>query len=162
MRAPRASRSSLYRQSPSSRRPGSRVMASWPRFRSRSTCPCCPQCSRSSEPSAAADPARPRGAMQGTARARARPISRPLVNRQLAELLARAAEASEGNKQRAFRRAARRALLWPIEAADLVAEGRSLTELVAVGPFVGGQIHHWLRDPPGLPDPPPSPAGFIS
>ena len=100
--------------------------------------------------------------MQGTARARARPISRPLVNRQLAELLARAAEASEGNKQRAFRRAARRALLWPVEAADLVAEGRSLTELVAVGPFVGRQIHEWLREPPAVPDPPPSRTGFIS
>jgi len=91
-----------------------------------------------------------------------RSISRPLRNSQLAELLARAAEASEGNKQRAFRRAARRALLWPIEAADLVAEGRSLTELVAVGPFVGRQIHEWLREPPGVPDAPPSRRGFIS
>ncbi|HTJ61490.1 MAG TPA: PHP domain-containing protein [Candidatus Saccharimonadales bacterium] len=95
-------------------------------------------------------------------RASTRSISRPLRNRQLAELLARAAEASEGNKQRAFRRAARRALLWPIEAADLVAEGRSLTELVAVGPFVGRQIHEWLREPPAVPDAPPSRRGFIS
>jgi histidinol phosphatase-like PHP family hydrolase len=53
-------------------------------------------------------------------------------------------------------------LLWPIEAADLVAEGRSLTELVAVGPFVGRQIHEWLREPPAVPDAPPSRRGFIS
>lgn len=53
-------------------------------------------------------------------------------------------------------------MLWPIEAADLVAEGRSLTELVAVGPFVGRQIHEWLREPPTVPDAPPSRRGFIS
>src|SRR5438132_12819662 len=89
-------------------------------------------------------------------------MSRPLRNIQLAELLARAAEGSEGNKQRAFRRAARRALMWPVEAADLVAEGRSLTDLVAVGPFIGRQIHDWLSEPPEIPDPPPLRSGFIS
>ena len=89
-------------------------------------------------------------------------MHRPLRNIQLAELLARAAEGSEGNKQRAFRRAARRALTWPLEAADLVAEDRSLTELVAVGPFVARQLHDWLRDPPEVPDPPPLRSGFIS
>jgi histidinol phosphatase-like PHP family hydrolase len=52
--------------------------------------------------------------------------------------------------------------MWPIEAADLVAAGRSLTELVAVGPFIGRQIHDWLREPPAVPDPPPLRAGFIS
>jgi histidinol phosphatase-like PHP family hydrolase len=52
--------------------------------------------------------------------------------------------------------------MWPIEAADLVAAGRSLTELVAVGPFIGRQIHDWLREPPAMPDPPPLRAGFIS
>src|SRR5436190_967978 len=31
--------------------------------------------------------------------------------------------------------------MWPTEAADLVEQGRSLTELVAVGPFVARQIH---------------------
>ena len=89
-------------------------------------------------------------------------IDRSLRNSQLAELLARAAEASEGNKQRAFRRAARRALMWPVEAADVAAEGRSLTELVAIGPFVGRQLHEWLRDPPTVPDPPPLRSGFIT
>ena len=52
--------------------------------------------------------------------------------------------------------------MWPVEAADLVAEGRSLTELVAVGPFIGRQIHEWLADPPVVPEPPPLRSGFIS
>lgn len=52
--------------------------------------------------------------------------------------------------------------MWPVEAADLVAEGRSLTELVAVGPFIGRQIHEWLADPPEVPEPPPLRTGFIS
>ncbi|MDQ6859422.1 MAG: PHP domain-containing protein [Chloroflexota bacterium] len=52
--------------------------------------------------------------------------------------------------------------MWPVEAADLVAEGRSLTELVAVGPFVGRQVHDWLREPPDVPEAPPLRTGFIS
>jgi histidinol phosphatase-like PHP family hydrolase len=85
-----------------------------------------------------------------------------LRNRQLAELLALAGERSDGNKQRAFRRAARRALTWPVEAADLVAAERPLTELVAVGPFIGRAIGDWLKDPPAVPDPPPLRSGFIT
>jgi histidinol phosphatase-like PHP family hydrolase len=52
--------------------------------------------------------------------------------------------------------------MWPMEAADLVAEDRSLTELVAVGPFIARQIHQWLDEPPVVPDPPPLRTGFIS
>lgn len=52
--------------------------------------------------------------------------------------------------------------MWPVEAADLVAEGRSVTELVAVGPFVGRQIQEWLREAPVVPDPPPLRSGFLS
>lgn len=52
--------------------------------------------------------------------------------------------------------------MWPFEAADLVAEERSLTELVAVGPFIARQIHDWLREPPDVPEPPPLRSGFIS
>jgi histidinol phosphatase-like PHP family hydrolase len=33
---------------------------------------------------------------------------------------------------------------------------------VAVGPFVGRQLHEWLREPPPTPDPPPLRTGFIS
>jgi histidinol phosphatase-like PHP family hydrolase len=39
-------------------------------------------------------------------------------------------------KARALRRAARAALTWPVEVADVLAAGRSLTELATVGPWV--------------------------
>lgn len=50
--------------------------------------------------------------------------------------------------------------MWPEEAATIAASGRSLTELVAVGPFVARQLHAWLDDPPAVPDPPPLRTGF--
>lgn len=71
-----------------------------------------------------------------------------LSNAQLAELLAREAEQQEGIRQRAFRRAARAAFLWPEEAADLVAAGRSLGELAGIGPFLSAQIRRWFDSPP--------------
>jgi histidinol phosphatase-like PHP family hydrolase len=45
-------------------------------------------------------------------------------------------EEPRSTKARALRRAGRAALTWPIEASDLVAAGRSLTELPTVGPWV--------------------------
>lgn len=85
-----------------------------------------------------------------------------LTNAQLAELLAAAATTERDQKQRALRRAARIALAWPEEAADLVAAGRSLTELRTVGPWVARHLEGWLADPPTLPDAPPVRSGFIS
>jgi hypothetical protein len=38
--------------------------------------------------------------------------------------------------QRAYRRAARSAFLWEVEARDLVAQKRPLTELAHIGPFL--------------------------
>ncbi|HET8568816.1 MAG TPA: hypothetical protein VFM93_07515 [Candidatus Limnocylindria bacterium] len=87
---------------------------------------------------------------------------RPLANRDLAELLAVAAAAEKEQRQRALRRAARRALMWPEEAWRLVAEGRSLTELDGVGPWIARHVLEWLRDPPPVPDPPAIRAGFRS
>lgn len=85
-----------------------------------------------------------------------------LTNAQLAELLAVAALAERDQRQRALRRAAGIALAWPEEAEDLVAQGRSLTELRSVGPWVAKYLAAWLADPPALPDPPPLRSGFIS
>jgi putative hydrolase len=73
-----------------------------------------------------------------------------LSNACLAELLAREAEKREGILIRAFRRAARSAFLWPEVAADVVASGRSLTELHGVGPFIAKEIQGWLAKPPPL------------
>jgi histidinol phosphatase-like PHP family hydrolase len=70
-----------------------------------------------------------------------------LTNAQLAELLAQQSEREEGLRQRAYRRAARSAFLWPEEAAGLVAAGRSLVELRGIGPFLARQIESWLDRP---------------
>ncbi|MEY2537734.1 MAG: putative hydrolase [Verrucomicrobiota bacterium] len=69
-------------------------------------------------------------------------------NSDLAELLARKAETSSGILVRAFRRAARSAFLWPEFARDLVASGRSLTELHGVGPYIAKQLRGWIDKPP--------------
>ena len=50
-----------------------------------------------------------------------------LTNSQIAELLAIAAEDAPAPLDRAYRRASRKALLWPVEVATLLHEGRSLT-----------------------------------
>ena len=52
-----------------------------------------------------------------------------LTNSQIAELLATEAEELKQPLQKAFRRASRKALLWPEEASQLQQDGRSLTEL---------------------------------
>ncbi len=85
-----------------------------------------------------------------------------LTNAQLAELLARAAAEHEGLRQRAFRRAARAAFLWPEEAADLLAAGRSLGELRGIGPFLSVQVQRWLQNPPPRVTPPPIRRDFLT
>jgi DNA polymerase/3'-5' exonuclease PolX len=78
---------------------------------------------------------------------RSRPTNR-LNNTDLAELLAREAENNSGILARAFSRAARNAFLWPEHAADLVAQGRSLTELHGIGPFIAKELRQWIDHPP--------------
>ena len=73
-----------------------------------------------------------------------------ISNANLAELLADAAEEeSSATRQRALKRAARSAFLWPEEAADLLANNRDLTELHSVGPFVAHHLRAWIENPPG-------------
>jgi histidinol phosphatase-like PHP family hydrolase len=84
-----------------------------------------------------------------------------LSNGELAELLYAAAEEQTDQRQRALRRAARYALVWPEEARAMKEEGRSLTELPAVGPWVGRAIHALLDDPPDF-EIHPLRSGFIT
>jgi histidinol phosphatase-like PHP family hydrolase len=86
----------------------------------------------------------------------------PLTNGELVELLAREAEAPDlgYQRRRALRRAARAALSWPEEAGTLHAEGRPLTELRYVGPWLAQTIGAWLDAPPPVPEPPPLRRGF--
>jgi histidinol phosphatase-like PHP family hydrolase len=86
-----------------------------------------------------------------------------LTNHDIAELLARTAEEIEEVKRRAYRRAARAALSWFEEASDLLEEGRSLTELYAIGPGLEKRLKGWIEDPPQLDESPPeSRAGFTT
>jgi histidinol phosphatase-like PHP family hydrolase len=73
-----------------------------------------------------------------------------VTNLDIGELLAQAAEHAKQPLQRAFRRAARRGLMWPEEAEDILNDGRSLTELPAIGPYLNKQILNWLEHPPDL------------
>lgn len=86
----------------------------------------------------------------------------PLTNEAIAELLAIEAESAKHHVARAFRRASRRAFLWPEEAADIVASGRSLTELSGVGPYLEQVIAGWLAKPPEVPVPPEVRQGFLT
>ena len=69
-------------------------------------------------------------------------------NAELAELLALEAREAEGILQRALKRAARAAFLWPEEASALYASGRKLTELHAVGPRIAAMLGTWIESGP--------------
>lgn len=82
-------------------------------------------------------------------------IDGTLSNGAIAELLAVAAESAKMPLQKALRRASRKAFMWPEEAASIIQQGRSLTELPAVGPTLDRIIRSWIENPP---DVPPRPA----
>jgi histidinol phosphatase-like PHP family hydrolase len=89
-------------------------------------------------------------------------MSELLDNTAIAELLAAAAHTARMPLQKALRRAARRAFLWPEEASQLIGEGRSLTEFPGVGPYLERLILGWFEDPPAIPPPPAIRSGFLS
>ena len=77
----------------------------------------------------------------------------PLDNAQIASLLAREGVSAHGHLALALKRASRSALLWPEEAAELLARGRALTELEGVGPNLSRLITGWIESaPPKPPD----------
>jgi hypothetical protein len=69
-------------------------------------------------------------------------------NSDIAELLARSAETAKQPFQRAMRRAARRAFLWPQEAEEMHRHKQGLTELSGIGPYLEKLIVGWLNDNP--------------
>src|SRR3981081_68135 len=85
-----------------------------------------------------------------------------MSNAQIAELLARKAEKSEGFLQRAYKKAARNAFLWPEHARGLLRDGRSLTELRGIGPFIAKRLRDWLEKPPAKITPPPMRRDFFT
>ena len=78
----------------------------------------------------------------------------PLTNSQIAELLALAGDDAKPPLNRAYRRASRKALLWEAEASCLHQDGRFLTELPGVGPYLEKATRQWLEVSPTVPSPP--------
>jgi putative hydrolase len=95
--------------------------------------------------------------------AQRQPLAAEMNNSQLSEWLARGAEAAERGSQRAraLRRAARAALTWPDEVAELIETGTPLTTLNRVGPYVAGVIEEVLARNEVV-EPDPIRAGFLT
>ncbi|HZA39968.1 MAG TPA: hypothetical protein VFA00_05020, partial [Actinomycetota bacterium] len=72
------------------------------------------------------------------------PVDVPLTNQAIAELLARRSDETDGHRQRAYRRSSAAAFLWPEEAAEVLAQGRKLTELRYVGDRLAARIEGWI------------------
>ncbi len=85
-----------------------------------------------------------------------------LTNADLAELLAIESESAKMPAKKALRAASRRALMWPEEAGDLLKQGRSLTELQSVGPYIESLIRRWFDSPPAVPEPPDTRRQFLT
>ena len=85
-----------------------------------------------------------------------------LDNAALSELLLIASREEQDHRRRALERASKAAWTWPVEAADVAAEGRSLTELPAIGPWVGAQIEGWLEQPPASAEVDETRRGFVT
>ena len=52
--------------------------------------------------------------------------------------------------------------MWPEEAADIIQEERSLTELPGIGPSLNKIIRRWIDDPPDIPAPPEIRSHFLT
>ena len=89
-------------------------------------------------------------------------VDLPLSNAEIAELLSLEAGEASYVLQRAYRRAARSAFLWEVEARDLVAQKRPLTDLAHIGPFLQKKIRQWIRQKQHPPRPPPLRKEFLS
>jgi len=85
-----------------------------------------------------------------------------LDNGSIAELLAREAEKATDTLKRAFKRAARAAFLWPLEASEMLERGQSLTELAGIGPYMERVLRGWIEQPPGSIEPPPIRRNFLT
>lgn len=89
-------------------------------------------------------------------------MKKELTNSEIAELMAMEGETASPTLQRAFRRAAHRAFLWPEEASEMVRQGCSLTELPGIGPYLEKRIRRWMDAPPHLPPRPQIRSGFLT
>jgi histidinol phosphatase-like PHP family hydrolase len=89
-------------------------------------------------------------------------VTESLHNGQIGTLLLHAAADQEGHRRLALERAGKEAWRWPEEAADIVENGRSLTDLTSVGPRVAEQIRRWIEGAPAVPEPDETRRDFIT
>lgn len=89
-------------------------------------------------------------------------VAGELTNANLAELLALEAEKVGPPLNRAFRRASRRAFLWPEETKEIVRRGGTLAELQGIGPYLEKALRKWIAHPPVIQVPPPLRSGFLT
>jgi hypothetical protein len=89
-------------------------------------------------------------------------IDLPPSNAEIGELRSREASEASYILQRAYLRGARSAFLWEVEARDLVAQKRPLTELAHIGPFLQKQIRQWIRRNQHPSRPPPLRKEFLT
>ena len=85
-----------------------------------------------------------------------------LTNKDLAELLAVESTRETDRKQKALRRASRRAFLWQQEAGDLLEEGGKLTDLEGVGPYTASVLLRWFESPTDPLDTPSIRSDFLT
>jgi putative hydrolase len=90
------------------------------------------------------------------------PARSEISNADIAELLAREAERVGPPLSRAFRRASRRAFLWPEELTALAENNRSLTECDGIGRYLEKIITKWLASPPIVEKPSTLRSGFLT
>ena len=83
-------------------------------------------------------------------------------NAAIAECLALVAEEYTDHRKKALKSGSRAAFLWDEEAEDLLEQGRSLTELPKVGPWLAHLIEGWIENPPGSPAPSPWRRDFMT
>ena len=83
-------------------------------------------------------------------------------NAAIAEILATEAEQADGILKRAFKRAARAAFLWPVEASELLEQGKPLTDLVGIGPYLEKRLRAWIEHTPKDIQAPPLRQNFIT
>ncbi|HEX2056754.1 MAG TPA: PHP domain-containing protein [Actinomycetota bacterium] len=86
----------------------------------------------------------------------------PFSNADIAECLALVADEYTDHRKRALKKASRAAFLWEEEAEAVLEEGRKLSELPRVGPWLAHLIEGWIEDPPGRPPPSPLRQDFMT
>lgn len=84
------------------------------------------------------------------------------TNAEIAECLALVADEYADHRKKALKSASRAAFLWDEEAEVVLSEGRELTDLPKIGPWLAHLVEGWIEDPPGRPESSPLRRDFMT